>query len=160
MKCYCQLIFCCLSLTPVNRPCWGVQVRAVVSMAVQASSPVEEVNEAVIKMIANHLSNGLKISREEHRYFGVSSNPIGCLARLILFFHRKFRIYLGNFPIISTLPSCHFPTDCLRKCFIESQPLIYHISSKYRNFNITYSILAERKNFCMKKIRVGKRFSI
>uniref|UniRef100_F1L798 Innexin n=1 Tax=Ascaris suum TaxID=6253 RepID=F1L798_ASCSU len=61
----------------------GVQVRAVVSMAVQASSPVEEVNEAVIKMIANHLSNGLKISREEHRYFGVSSNPIGCLARMV-----------------------------------------------------------------------------
>uniref|UniRef100_A0A914S1M9 Innexin n=1 Tax=Parascaris equorum TaxID=6256 RepID=A0A914S1M9_PAREQ len=46
----------------------GVQVRAVVSMAVQTSSPVEDVNEVM--------------SREEHRYFGASSNPIGYLARV------------------------------------------------------------------------------
>ncbi|VDM26228.1 unnamed protein product [Toxocara canis] len=61
----------------------GVLVRAVVSMAVIAVNPLTGVDEEKTKIIANHLSCGLQMSRNEHHRFAYSSNPIGCITRML-----------------------------------------------------------------------------
>lgn len=70
----------------------GIQLRAIVSMAVTASESEHGVDQSIIAMIANHLSAGLKMSRQVHRHFVVTSNPIGILAGILTI---KARCYVS-----------------------------------------------------------------